>query len=105
MEGHASISSDVLATYAADAAREVPGVRGLVASRVPRHRGVRISGEDGRVSVELHLGVAWNAPIPELGRAVQRRVREYLARMAGVEPEAVNVVVDRVLGEAESSVS
>jgi hypothetical protein len=30
MEGHASISSEVLASYAADAAREVHGVRGLV---------------------------------------------------------------------------
>jgi len=36
------------------------------------------------------------ARIPDVGRAVQARVREYLERMAGAEPAAVNVVVDAV---------
>jgi uncharacterized alkaline shock family protein YloU len=96
VEGHASISSDILARYAADAAMEVEGVRGLVESHLPRHRGVRVSGEDGRVTIELHVGVEWNASIPDLGRAVQRRVAEYLERMADVRPAAVNVVVDEI---------
>ena len=54
MAGHASISSDVLARYAGDAALEVEGVRGLVVSHLPRHRPVRISvvvGEIGSVAV------------------------------------------------------
>jgi hypothetical protein len=42
MEGHASISPDVLARYAGDAALEVEGVRALVESHLPRHRAVRI---------------------------------------------------------------
>ena len=42
MEGHASISSDVLARYAADAALDVDGVHALVGSNLPRHRPVRI---------------------------------------------------------------
>ena len=97
MPGQASISTDILARYAGDAAREVDGVHGLSESPLPGRRGVRIaSGEDGGVRVELHLAVDWDASIPELGREVQARVREYLLRMADVEPVSVDVVVDEV---------
>jgi uncharacterized alkaline shock family protein YloU len=96
MEGQATISSDVLASYAADAAREVGGVRGLVGSPVPGRRGVRVASDDAGVRVELHLAVDWGASIPRVGRAVQERVREYLARMAAVEPVAVDVVVEQI---------
>ena len=51
----ATISSDILASYAADAARDVAGVRGLVEKHLPGRRGVRVSDEDGRVRIELHL--------------------------------------------------
>jgi uncharacterized alkaline shock family protein YloU len=94
--GRASISSEVLARYAADAAREIEGVRGLVASQLHRHRGVRVSGEDGAVTVELHLDVDWGAELPTLGQEVQQRVLDYLERMAGSRPTAVNVVIDAV---------
>ena len=98
MEGHAQISTDILASYAADAAVEVEGVRALV---VPergrwRHQGVRVTDDEGAVTVELHLEVDWGASVPELGRAVQMRVAEYLARMAEITPRAVDVVVDAV---------
>jgi uncharacterized alkaline shock family protein YloU len=95
MEG-ASISSDIVASYAADAARDVAGVRGLVERHLPGRRGVRVSDDDGRVRIELHLAVDWGTSIPEVGRAVQNRVREYLARMADLRPEAVDVVVDEI---------
>ena len=91
MESHASISADVLASYAADAAREVDGVRGF-----PGRRAIRVSEEDGHVVVELHLDVDWGASIPEVAAAVQSRVREYLARMADVEAPRVDVVVDEI---------
>jgi uncharacterized alkaline shock family protein YloU len=95
MEG-ASISSDILASYAADAALDVAGVRGLVEKHLPGRHGVRVSGDDEHVRVELHLAVAWGASIPDVGRAVQDRVREYLGRMADLRPEAVDVVVDEI---------
>jgi uncharacterized alkaline shock family protein YloU len=90
------IATDVLASYAADAAMEVAGVRELVESALHRHKGVRVAAEDGRISVELHLAVAWGSSIPEVGRAVQLQVADYLAQMAGMRPSAVNVVVDEV---------
>jgi uncharacterized alkaline shock family protein YloU len=98
VEGHASISTEILASYAADAAREVPGVTGLAEGHLPlpRRGGVRVLDEDGRLTLELHLRLAWGASIPDVGRAVQSRVREYLERMAGLDPAAVNVVVDEI---------
>jgi uncharacterized alkaline shock family protein YloU len=94
--GRASISPDILARYASDAAREVDGVRALVESHLPRHRGVRVTEQEGTMRVEVHVEVEWGASIPTVGRAVQQRVREYLRRMADVEPVAVDVVVDEV---------
>jgi uncharacterized alkaline shock family protein YloU len=92
----ATISSDVLATYAADAAREVEGVRGFVESTLPRHKGVRVLEGDGGVRLELHVAVEWGASIPDVGRELQRRVSAYLARMASIEADAVDVVVDEI---------
>jgi len=91
VEGHAVISPDILARYAADAAREVPGIDALVPSQLHRHRGVRVLDD----RVELHVRVAWGASIPEVGRALRQRVGEYLRSMANADV-TVEVVVDEV---------
>jgi uncharacterized alkaline shock family protein YloU len=91
-----TISSDVLASYAADAAREVDGLRGFVESTLHRHKGVRVLEAEGGVRLELHIAVDWAASIPEVGQEIQRRVTGYLAQMASVEAEAVDVVVDEI---------
>jgi len=96
MEGHASVAADVLASYAADAAREVDGVAGLVEGHLPRQGAVRVEEAEGRATVELHLELAWGASAQEVGSEVQRRVAAYLERMAGAKPGAVNVVVDQI---------
>jgi uncharacterized alkaline shock family protein YloU len=92
----AAISTDVLAGYAADAAREVEGVRGLVASRLLRHKGVRVLEAAGGVRIELHISVDWGVSIPDVGHELQQRVAAYLARMASVEADAVDVVVEEI---------
>ena len=84
------ISPDVLARYAADAAREVEGVRGLVG----RNDGVKVAREEGRVGVELHLELEWGANAGTVGAAVQAHVADCLARMADVRPDTVDVIVD-----------
>ena len=76
MTGHSVISPDVVASYAVDAATDVPGVRRLVESHVPRHRGVRVLEDDGELVVELHVAVEWGVSIPHTGRAMQESVRE-----------------------------
>jgi uncharacterized alkaline shock family protein YloU len=95
VEGHAVISSDILARYAADAATGVSGVHGLVPSQLHRHKGVRVV-EDGALRVVVHLSVDWGASIPAVGREVQARVGEYLGSMANANNVAVEVVVDEV---------
>lgn len=90
MAGQASISSDILARYAGDAAREVEGVRDV------RKRGVNVQGSNGAVRVEVHVNVEWGSSIPALGRDVQARVREYLLGMAHIERATVDVVVDEI---------
>jgi uncharacterized alkaline shock family protein YloU len=92
----ATISGDIIASYAADAAREVTGVAGLVESTLPRHKGVRLLEEDGGVRVELHVRVDWGASIPTVGAEIQRRVAAYLGRMTETRLEGVDVVVDEV---------
>ena len=96
MAGQASISTEILARYAADAAREVEGVRELADSPLPRRHAVRVSGAGGGVRLELHVVTEWGASIPAVGGRVQERVREYLSSMADVDPAAVDVVVDAV---------
>ena len=87
----ATISGDILARYAGDAARDVAGVRDLA-----RRRATKITEQGGNVTVELHVGVERGASIPAVGRVVQERVRSYLARMADLDSVVVNVVVDEV---------
>ena len=86
MEGHNVISPEVLARYAADAAAEVPGVH------TKQRRAARAS--DGEV--EVHIVVDYGANIPSVAEQVQRRVLDYLERMADVRPASVHVVVDDV---------
>ena len=96
MEGNGSVAADVLASYAADAAREVDGVHGLVDGRLPRQSAVRVDETGGPATVELHVELDWGAPTEAVGSEVQRRVADYLEQMAGARPGAVNVVVDEI---------
>ena len=100
MTGQSSISPDVLARYAADAAGDVAGVHGLVGNALQRHDGVKVARDGDSVSVELHLAVAWGASAPAVAAEVQDRVAETLARMADVRPAAVDVVVDEFAAPA-----
>ena len=94
MEGQAVISTDVLASYAADAALEVTGVQRLVGSALHRHEGVKVSREDGKVGVELHVALDWGAGAGAVGAQVQAHVADCLLRMADIRPDRVEVVVD-----------
>ena len=96
MEGQSLISPEVLARYAGDAAREVPGVFGLAESPLHRDRAVEISTSDGSTAVTVHLELEWGSSAADVAREVQRRVAEYLERMASLKIASVDVVVDGV---------
>jgi uncharacterized alkaline shock family protein YloU len=90
-EGQATISPDILARYAGDAAREVDGVQSVTG-----RRGVKVTEADGVTHVEVHVCLAWGASIPEVGTAVRERVGRYLAQMAKAATTEVEVIVDEI---------
>jgi uncharacterized alkaline shock family protein YloU len=91
-----TISPEVLARYAGDAAREVDGVAGLADGALHRGKAVEISGDEDTLAVGLSLELTWGRPAVEVASEVQRRVSEYLARMAQVTPASVDIVFDAV---------
>ncbi len=96
MEGHASISAEVLSRYAADAALAVDGVRGLVDRALPYRRGVKLDEEGGHVTVELRLAVEWGASIPQSAAKFNNACASTCGRMADVDAARVDVVIDEV---------
>jgi uncharacterized alkaline shock family protein YloU len=91
VDGQSVISPEVVARYAADAAREVDGVAAVVEGV---RKGIRVDGEE----IELHLALRYGVSIAAVGAAVQRGVADYLERMTDARPAAVNVVVEEVDG-------
>jgi uncharacterized alkaline shock family protein YloU len=89
------ISPDVLARYAADAAREVEGVAGL-SGRLHPGKAVAVAGDEDTLSVTFTLELEWGRSAAEVAREVQKRVSEYLAKMADVTPASVDVLFDAV---------
>ena len=90
------IAFDVLASYAGDAAREVDGVAGLAEGPLHRGTAVEVSGDEDTLAVGLSLELAWGRSAAEVAAEVQKRVSEYLARMASMTPASVDVVFDSV---------
>jgi uncharacterized alkaline shock family protein YloU len=96
MDSDPLISPDVLARYAGDAARDVPGVAALVESPLHRGRSVGAVEADGVLDLTVHVELEWGRSGVEVGKAVQRRVRDYVESMTRKKVEAVEVVVERV---------
>ena len=93
--GHSLISTDVVASYAGDAALEIEGVRRLVDGLAPEHHGVRVTNADGGALAWSSISALdWGAAAAAVGIAVQQRVAEYLGRMTDLETATVDVVVD-----------
>lgn len=95
-EGQALISPEVLARYAADAAREVEGVRRVVTGHLRRQAGVKVEVTESGVVVHVPVALEYGIPIAPVAREVQQRVRRYLKVMADVDPAAVEVIVAAV---------
>jgi uncharacterized alkaline shock family protein YloU len=94
MDADSLISPDVLARYAADAAREVDGVAGL-SGRHPE-KAVAVAGDEDTLSVTFTLELEWGKSAAEVAREVQKQVSDYLAKMAHVTPASVDVLFDAV---------
>ena len=55
-----------------------------------------ISGGEGAIAIDVHAELAWGAGAEGVARQVQERVSAYIERMANVQIDSVDVVVERV---------
>jgi uncharacterized alkaline shock family protein YloU len=105
------VSHEVIASYAGDAARTVPGIVGLHAShwkklssrvRETRTGGVVVKDSvHGAVEVEIHARVAWGTVIPELARQVEKAVRERMDALLNIDLDTVTLFVDEIAAPVE----
>lgn len=96
MDAESAISPDVLARYAGDAAQEVDGVAGFASSHRGRAKPVAISGDEDTLAVSMQLELEWGRSAASVAVEVQKRVSDYLGRMANMTPASVDVVFDAV---------
>lgn len=100
------VSREAIATLAAQAACQVPGVVSChrspvdsLASMVKRefvHKGIKVESTEGGYRLGIHLKVEYGVNLPELAREVREKVREYLEGLTDVRVEEVEVVVEDV---------
>jgi uncharacterized alkaline shock family protein YloU len=121
--GKISVAQGVVQKIAGIACREVAGVYsmgtggarafGAIRERIPGSsgpnvaQGVGVEVGETQAAVDLDIVVDYGASIAELGRSVQRNVKQSIERMTGLEVVEVNVNVDDVhlpdTGEARST--
>ena len=108
--GRISITSEVFANLAGDAATSCFGVKGMVACskdggpwqllrRESMSKGVRAHmNDDGTVSLELHIGVDQGVNIAAVSRSIMKEVRYKLGKTTGVPLHKVDVYIDTIIG-------
>ena len=103
------IADEVVAVIAGLAATEVKGVDSLAgnvtADVIPKKGGksiskcVPVSVNEGKVSCDLAITIAFGHSIPEVSRAVQERVKSAIENMTGMEVTEINISVAGVGAE------
>ena len=89
--GRIELPGATLAALVASAAEQVDGAR----VRRPR-RGLDVTVEDGRATIELELAVRLGAVVPDVAQAVQGRIAGAVAAATGLEVTAVDVAVEEL---------
>ena len=60
-------------------------------------KGVRVTQEDGRLVIELHIAVSYGLNISTAARAISHRVKDELEQATGLKVARVIVSVDDVV--------
>ena len=116
IKGERMMSQGFIAQYAAEAALHTEGVKrlntGVVASLkeaiglAAEGSGVRVSfrgGESDDVIITVYLDVLYGHVMPEVAWSVQERVKRDVERFTGLNVDAVNVHVMRVIDESSET--
>lgn len=105
-EGTVSIADDVVAMIAALASAEVEGVESKadnitneLMSRVgmkKQAKGVKVVVTEDKVNVDLSITIDYGYNIPETCQNVQKKVKNAIENMTGLEVEVVNIRISGI---------
>jgi uncharacterized alkaline shock family protein YloU len=111
-EGQITVAESVVQKIAGKACREIAGVHAMGASgarafgsireRIPGStgpnvaQGVGVEVGEKEAAIDLDIVVEYGVSIAELGRSIQRNVKQSVERMTGLRVVEVNIVVDDV---------
>jgi len=120
-DGKISVADGVVTKIAGLAAREVSGVHsmgagasralGALKQRIPGSsgqpsptQGVSVEVGETQAAIDLDIVIEYGVSIADLGRAIQRNVKQSVERMTGLQVTEVNVAVDDVyLGQTDDN--
>ncbi len=110
--GQISVAEGVVQKIAGKACREISGVHsmgtgsarafGALRERIPGSsgpsvaQGVGVEVGETEAAIDLDIVVEYGVSIAELGRSIQRNVKQSVERMTGLRVVEVNVAVDDV---------
>jgi uncharacterized alkaline shock family protein YloU len=111
-EGQITVAEGVVQKIAGKACREIAGVHamgtggtrafGSIRERIPGStgpnfaQGVGVEVGEKEAAVDLDIVVEYGVSIAELGRGIQRNVKQAVERMTGLRVVEVNIAVDDV---------
>src|ERR1700684_1582948 len=111
-DGQITVAEGVVQKIAGKACREIAGVHSMGASgarafgalreRIPGSSGPNVSQGVGvevgetEAAIDLDIVVDYGVAIAELGRSIQRNVKQSVERMTGLRVVEVNIAVDDV---------
>lgn len=111
-EGKISVAQGVVQKIAGMACREISGVHsmgtstnrafGALRERIPGSsgpnvaQGVGVEVGETQAAIDLDIVVEYGVSIADLGRSIQRNVKQSVERMTGLEVVEVNINVDDV---------
>ena len=111
-DGQISVAEGVVQKIAGTACREIAGVHamgtggtrafGAIRERIPGSsgpnfaQGVGVEVGESEAAIDLDIVVEYGVGIAELGRSIQRNVKQAVERMTGLRVVEVNIAVDDV---------
>jgi uncharacterized alkaline shock family protein YloU len=111
-DGQITVSDSVVQKIAGKACREMGGVHamgtggtrtfGAVRDRIPGSsgpnvaQGVGVEVGETEAAIDLDIVVEYGVSIAELGRSIQRNVKQSVERMTGLKVVEVNIAIDDV---------
>lgn len=105
-DGNISISTDVIATIAAVAAKSIDGVSGMINSltggfaellgKKNPSKGVKVAITGRDVKIDMFVVVEYGVKIPDVAWEIQGKTKNEVEAMTGLNVTAVNVNIEGV---------